>query len=391
MSFDQSDGKRLTIGVSPMVKKVMEGFKISRAVRTGDWLFTNGQMDIGDNAKVLNPDDMLSQSVTCMRSIYELMARTGCHLSELAQIQVFYLADGIKNEEEYLAQILEEFPECCDSIVLLTPVPSFATVGHVVEIDAIAVKGNRAQVFGSDGYTSGVRRGEWVFAASKSNLSAEEAFSLLASSMNSLGAELKDVCRVYAYYGAELSLNERLGFEQKIAQCFGEYRPAFHATLLPDNRIAQHKVALEVIANTNSSLEKIRIGSVCPASSGVEWPFSDVVRCGEAVFVSGQFPIDEFGEIVDSENIAMQARVSMRSISKGLAEVGAQMSDLVKIKTYYQGAWDMENWFDNLRARMELLSDPGPASSGIEGLPPVKSGALLSVDGIAILDDVANN
>ena len=85
MSRDKSTSGRLTIGVSPMVKKVMEGFKISRAVRSGDWLFTNGQMDIGDNAKTLNPDDMLAQSVTCMRSIYEVVARADCRLAELAQ------------------------------------------------------------------------------------------------------------------------------------------------------------------------------------------------------------------------------------------------------------------------------------------------------------------
>ena len=64
----------------------------------------------------------------------------------------------------------------------------------------------------------------------------------------------------------------------------------------------------------------------------------------------------------------------------------AGMGDLAKIKTYYEGAWDKENWFDNLRARMELLSDPGPASSGIEGLPPVEDDALLSVDGVAVLE-----
>ncbi|MAW82133.1 MAG: hypothetical protein CMI63_17990 [Parvularcula sp.] len=386
MSRDKSTSGRLTIGVSPMVKKVMEGFKISRAVRSGDWLFTNGQMDIGDNAKTLNPDDMLAQSVTCMRSIYEVVARADCRLAELAQIQVFYLADAIENETAYREQILEEFPECRDTLMILTPVPSFATVGHVVEIDAIAVKGKRRAVKSEKGVTLGVRRGDWVFAEARSNNSPADALAELRETLDGLGADVSDACRIYAYYGAEREIEERVSMQLELATAFQQSRPAIHATLLPGNRSSDCKIALEIIANVNADAPRRGFGSAYSPDAIEDWPFSNALRCGEVVFVSGQFPVNETGEIVHRGDIAEQARAAMRALREALAEAGAGMGDLAKIKTYYEGAWDKENWFDNLRARMELLSDPGPASSGIEGLPPVEDDALLSVDGVAVLE-----
>ncbi len=385
MSSGGPTGERLTISVSPMVKKVMDGFKISRAVRIGDWLFTNGQMDIGDNAKTLNPDDMLAQSVTCMRSIYEVVARADCRLAELAQVQIFYLADAIEDETAYLQQILEEFPECRDVLMILTPVPSFATLGHVVEIDAIAVKGDRSKAKDAAGVTVGVRRGDWVFAEARSNTGAGDALSGLRQTLAGLEAFLDDACRVYAYYGAEIGAEERRAMETELASAFEKSKPAIHATLLPENRNSGCKIALEVIANANQNIQRRRFGGAYAPHGNESWPFSNVVRCGEAVFASGQFPADATGEITHPGDIAEQARIAMRALCNALGQVGAKMSDLAKIKTYYRGAWDKENWFNNLRARMELLSDPGPASSGIEGLPPVDGDALLSVDGVAIL------
>jgi hypothetical protein len=74
----------------------------------------------------------------------------------------------------------------------------------------------------------------------------------------------------------------------------------------------------------------------------------------------------------------------MGRLASTLNRADVEIHDLVKIKTFFEGASNLENWLDNLNARMETLSDPGPASTGIEGLSPVVAGALLSVDGIAI-------
>ncbi len=158
---------RLHISVSPAIKQVMPEFKISRAVRAGQWLFTNGQMDMGAGGKVLNPGDLMAQTFACMRSVYEVMAKADCRLAELAQLQIFYLATSVADERVYRSEILAEFPECADVLIIMTPVPSFATVGSEVEIDAIAVKGRRAAATDADGAVQAVRRGDWLFASSR--------------------------------------------------------------------------------------------------------------------------------------------------------------------------------------------------------------------------------
>lgn len=388
MSEQAAAAGKFHIGLSPMVKKgLVKGFKISRAVRAGDWFFSNGQMDAGEGAKVLNPNDILSQTITCMRMNYEVMAKADCRLSELAQIQVFYLGDSIADEEAYRERILEEFPECRDALLVMTRVPSFATLGSELEIDAIAVKGDRrACVRDEAGVVRGVRRGDWVFANSRVRAGASDICEELDATLAQLACGLSDVCRLYAYYPADLGVAERLLIESRLAAAFRDAPPAFHATWLPKNSTADFAVELEVVANSNPATEKLRYGRTTAPTAGLDWPFVEALRCGEAVFSSGQFPVDDAQVVLHPGDIANQSRAVMRRVAAALQQAGAEMSDLVKIKTYFEGSWDLENWFDNLSARMESLSDPGPASTGLEGLPPVREGTLLSVDGIAILD-----
>lgn len=384
---DATNGsERLHIGVSPMIKKAMSGFKISRAVRAGQWLFTNGQMDLGDGGKVLNPGDITAQTTSCMRSVYEVMAKADRRLPELAQLQIFYLDSSIADEALYRAEIIEEFPECADVLIVMTPVPSFATIGSVVEIDAIAVQGRRAAALGAGGAVRGVRRGDWVFANDRVRDGADPLCDGLRATLAQLDCGLDDICRLYAYYPADMALRERAAIESGLAQVFGGCPPAYHAALLPEDRKRGFAVELEVIARVGAAATKIGHGRATPPSPDLCWPFVDAVRCAGVVFASGQSPLDEAGAIMHRGNIADQARLVMARLERALKHAGAGMADLAKIKTYYEGAWDKENWFDNLRARMERLSDPGPASSGIEGLLPTLAGTLLSVDGIAVLD-----
>jgi enamine deaminase RidA (YjgF/YER057c/UK114 family) len=378
--------ERLYIGISPMVKSALEGFKISRAVRAGSWLFTNGQMDLGQIGKVLNPGEIMDQTMTCMRSVYEVMAKADCRLSELAQLQIFYLAGSVPDEAAYRAQILEEFPECRDVLIVMTPVPSFATVGSEVEIDAIARKGARSVVTNEAGVVQGVRRGNWVFANSRVASAQKQICDGLRKTLEQLGCGIEDICRLYAYYPSDLDPAERDAIHRELAAAFAGAPPAYHATLLPKSGTPGLAVELEVIACAGGA-KVVRKGRAVSPAKGLDWPFAEVVRCGGVVFASGQFPLDAARAIMHRNDIANQARVVMGRLETALKCVDTDMAHLVKIKTYYEGAWDKENWFENLRARMEKLSDPGPASSGIEGLLPVLTGALLSVDGIAVLDN----
>lgn len=385
MSDAAKASDRLHISVSPAIKKVMPGFKISRAVRAGPWLFTNGQMDMGAGGRVLNPGDIMAQTFACMRSVYEVMAKADCRLPELAQLQIFYLSTSVDDEAAYRSEILAEFPECADVLIVMTPVPSFATVGSEVEIDAIAVKGRRAAATDANGAVQAVRRGDWLFANSRT-VPGSPICDGLRAALGQLDGGLDDICRLYAYYPADLPAADRAAIERDLAALFGRSPPTYHAALLPVKKGRAFAVELEAIAHAGVDAEKVRQGRAVAPSPTLDWPFVETLRCADVVFASGQSPTDDGGAILHHGNIADQARLVMSKLERALNRAGADMSDLAKIKTYYEGAWNKENWFDNLRARMERLSDPGPASSGIEGLLPVLGDTLLSVDGIAVLD-----
>ncbi len=64
-----------------------------------------------------------------------------------------------------------------------------------------------------------------------------------------------------------------------------------------------------------------------PAAIG---PYSQAVRCGDTVYVSGQLPIDPAAEAFAGEDIASQTRQSLTNIRNILAAEGLDMSNVVK-------------------------------------------------------------
>ena len=67
-------------------------------------------------------------------------------------------------------------------------------------------------------------------------------------------------------------------------------------------------------------------------------PFHPAVRAGDFIFVSGQVPKDENGNMCGDATIEVQTRWTLEAIKRVLAEAGAEMSDVVKIVTYIEDA-----------------------------------------------------
>ena len=64
-----------------------------------------------------------------------------------------------------------------------------------------------------------------------------------------------------------------------------------------------------------------------PAAIG---PYSQAVRCGSVVYVSGQLPIDPATGAFAGEDVAAQTRQSLTNIKNILAAEGLDMSHVVK-------------------------------------------------------------
>lgn len=116
-----------------------------------------------------------------------------------------------------------------------------------------------------------------------------------------------------------------------------------------------------------------------PAAIG---PYSQAVRSGKTVFLSGQIPLDPAtGQLVEGD-IAAQTRRVFDNLQAVCQAAGGSLEDVMRIGIYLTDLAD----FASVNAVMaDYFSAPYPARSTIEvaGLP---RGARVEVDAILAFD-----
>ena len=97
-----------------------------------------------------------------------------------------------------------------------------------------------------------------------------------------------------------------------------------------------------------------------PGSIG---PFSQAIRDGGRIFVSGQGPIDaDSGDIV-GEGIKEETAKTLENIDAILEAAGASLDDVVKATVFVQ---DMDDYDDINEVYGEYRSEPYPARSAVQ-------------------------
>ncbi len=91
-------------------------------------------------------------------------------------------------------------------------------------------------------------------------------------------------------------------------------------------------------------------------------PFSPAVRAGDFVYLSGQVPTDENGEIVGS-NVETQTRQVFKRLKDVLALAGCTLEDVCKANVWLHDARDFGSFN---RVYMECFGDHRPARSTVE-------------------------
>ena len=119
------------------------------------------------------------------------------------------------------------------------------------------------------------------------------------------------------------------------------------------------------------------LGNPPIASDQQPRPFSPAVRAGDFVYVSGQVPADDMGEIVQG-GIEIQTRQVMTNLSKALALAGCTLAYVCKTTVWLQDARDFGSFN---RVYMSYFGDRKPARSTTE--------ARLMVDARVEIDVVA--
>lgn len=92
-------------------------------------------------------------------------------------------------------------------------------------------------------------------------------------------------------------------------------------------------------------------------------PYSQGIRDGDRVFVSGQGPVDpETGEIV-GENIEEQTARTLENVAAVLEAADSSLDDVVKATVFVT---DMSNYAAVNDVYAEYVSEPFPARSAVE-------------------------
>jgi len=111
-------------------------------------------------------------------------------------------------------------------------------------------------------------------------------------------------------------------------------------------------------------------------------PYSQAVRAGNTVYLSGQVPIDPAtGDLVTGD-IATQTRRVFENLGAVCAEAGGSLAQLVRVGIYLT---DLGNFAAVNAVMAEYCKEPHPARSTI-GVSALPKSAQVEIDAVLVLD-----
>ena len=122
------------------------------------------------------------------------------------------------------------------------------------------------------------------------------------------------------------------------------------------------------------------------AYSGSRWEeqaaYSRAVRWGSFIAVSGTTAVDENGDVVGGDSIYAQAIFVFAKIQRALHELGADLTNVVRTRTFLT---DMAGFEGFARAHRETFQGIDPAATCVEVSRLVDDRLLIEVEVDAVL------
>jgi 2-iminobutanoate/2-iminopropanoate deaminase len=109
--------------------------------------------------------------------------------------------------------------------------------------------------------------------------------------------------------------------------------------------------------------------------------YSDAVRAGDLVFVSGQASVDRAGKLVGAGDVVAQTRQVLDNMRLALAAAGATLDDVVKVTVYLADCADRPKVNE---VRKEYFGANRPASTLIGISDWAIPGMLIEIEAVAV-------
>jgi len=112
--------------------------------------------------------------------------------------------------------------------------------------------------------------------------------------------------------------------------------------------------------------------------------YTDAVKGGNLLFVSGIVPIDADGNLVGEGDVVEQTRQVFRNMQLVLGAAGCGFDDVVKVVTFLLNIDDRPLINP---VRIEFFGEARPASTLVEVSALAVPGALLEIEAVAAIPD----
>jgi reactive intermediate/imine deaminase len=112
--------------------------------------------------------------------------------------------------------------------------------------------------------------------------------------------------------------------------------------------------------------------------------YTDAVRAGDLLFVSGIVPVDDDGGLVGGDDVAAQARQVFANMARVLATAGAGFGDVVKVTVFLT---DVDDRPLINPVRQEVFGAARPASTLVEIGRLAIPGAKIEVEAVAVVPE----
>ncbi|MCE0723152.1 MULTISPECIES: RidA family protein [Legionella] len=109
--------------------------------------------------------------------------------------------------------------------------------------------------------------------------------------------------------------------------------------------------------------------------------YSQAIKCGDTVYLSGQIPLDPVTMELCSEDIKLQITQVLENLSAVCEAAGGSLAHIVKLNVYLT---DLRHFPLINEAMSRYFSSPYPARAAI-GVSALPRGVQVEMDGIMVL------
>lgn len=114
-----------------------------------------------------------------------------------------------------------------------------------------------------------------------------------------------------------------------------------------------------------------------------DFRFSQAMRVGDLVFVSGQAAIDENAQIVGEGDFMAQAHQVFKNLRVILEQAGSGLDRIVKVGIFIT---DMSYFPQIIELRGQYFSEPYPADTIVQVEALALPGLMLEIEAVATVD-----